>query len=148
MPVLSSEKLVLEQHSFILVTFAIRALPAGAAAGGAELREASLGAALPHFCSLWMSAPPSLGRPSAATTGGRPSDVSFVFALNKAHVLALNTAHALRLNKADVLALNKAHVLRLNTETCPVFTANIKETTKGEGGRRSPPFRPPPSCWL
>ena len=65
--------------------------------------------------------------------------VSFVLALNKAHVLAHNTAHVLRLNKADVLALNKAHVLRLNTKTCPVFTANTKETTKG-GGRRPPPF--------
>ena len=64
--------------------------------------------------------------------------VSFVLALNKAHVLALNTAHVLRLNKADVLAHNKAHVLRLNTEMCPVLTANTKETTKG-GGRRPPP---------
>ena len=50
--------------------------------------------------------------------------VSFVLALNKAHVLALNTAHVLRLNKADVLALNKAHVLRLNNKICPVFRAS------------------------
>ena len=64
--------------------------------------------------------------------------VSFVLALNKAHVLALNTAHVLRLNKADVLALNKAHVLRLNTKICLVFTANTKDSTKG--GRPSPPF--------
>ena len=34
------------------------------------------------------------GRPSAAPP---PSGVSFVLALNKAHVLALNTAHVLRL---------------------------------------------------
>ena len=70
--------------------------------------------------------------------------VSFVLALNKAHVLALNTAHVLRLNKADVLALNKAHVLRLNTKTCPVFTANTKEAAFGRlhkgGGLRPPPF--------
>ena len=52
------------------------------------------------------------GRPSAG-----PSVVSFVLALNKAHVLALNTAHVSRLNKADVLALNTAHVLRLKTFT-------------------------------
>ena len=57
--------------------------------------------------------------------------VSFVLALNKAHVLALNTAHVWRLNKADVLALNKAHVVRLNTQMRPMFTANTKETTKG-----------------
>ena len=50
-----------------------------------------------------------------------PSVVSFVLALNKAHVLALNAAHVLRLKKADVLALNKARVLRLNTKICPVF---------------------------
>ena len=94
---------------------------------------------------------------SAATTKGGglrppPFVVSFVLALDEAHFLALNTAHVLRLNKADVLALNKAHVLRLNTKTCPVFTANTKETTKG-GGRRPPPLcgggrRPPPLCWL
>ena len=59
-----------------------------------------------------------------------PSVVSFVLALNKAHVLALNTAHVLRLNKAYVLALNKAHVVRLNTEICPVFTANTKEAAR------------------
>ena len=52
-----------------------------------------------------------------------PSVVSFELALNKAHVLALNTAQVLRLTKADVLALNKAHVLRLNTKICPVFTS-------------------------
>ena len=53
---------------------------------------------------------------------------SFVWALNKAHVLALNTAHVLRLNKADVLALNKAHVLRLNSKMPSVQS------------RRPPPF--------
>ena len=57
-----------------------------------------------------------------------------------AHVLALNTAHVLRLNKADFLALNKAHVFRLNTKTCPVFTANKKETTKGGRPKAAPPF--------
>ena len=57
---------------------------------------------------------------------GRPPPfvVSFVLALNNAHVLALKTAHVLRLNKADVLALNKAHVLRLKTKIGPGFTAN------------------------
>ena len=85
------------------------------------------------------SEPPQRRRPSAASTKGGglrppPFVVSFVMALNKAHVLALNTAHVLRLNKADVLALNKAHVLRLNNKICPVFRANTKETTKG-GGR-------------
>ena len=64
--------------------------------------------------------------------------VSFVLALNKAHVLALNPAHVLRLNKADVLALNKAHVLRLNN-ICPVFRANTKETTKGRAAEGRPP---------
>ncbi len=76
-------------------------------------------------------------RPPPQRGGGRrppPFVVSFVLALNKAHVLALNTAHVLRLNKADVLALNKAHVLRLNNKICPVFRANAKETTK------PPPF--------
>ena len=66
-----------------------------------------------------------------AAFGRPPFVVSFVLALNKAHVLALNTAHALRLNKAGVLALNKAHVLRLHTKICPVFTANTKEAAFG-----------------
>ncbi len=75
-------------------------------------------------------------RPSAASTKGGglrspPFVVSFVLALNKAHVLALNTAHVLRLNKADVLALNKAHVLRLDNKICPVFRANAKEAAFG-----------------
>ena len=39
------------------------------------------------------------GRPS-----GAPPVVSFVLALNRAHVLGLNTAQVLRLNKANVLA--------------------------------------------
>ena len=43
-----------------------------------------------------------------------PFAVSFVLALNKAHVLALNPALVLRLNKVCFWALNKAHVLRLN----------------------------------
>ncbi len=72
--------------------------------------------------------------PAASTKGGGlrlpPFAVSFVMALNKAHVLALNTAHVLRLNKADVLALIKAHVLRPNNKICPMFRANTKETTK------------------
>ena len=38
--------------------------------------------------------------------------VSFVLALNGAHVLAVSTTHVLRLSKVEVLALNKAHVLR------------------------------------
>ena len=76
-------------------------------------------------------------RPSAATTRGGglrppPSVVSFVLALNKAHVLALNAAHVLRVNKADVLAINKAHDLRLNTKICPMFTANTKEAVRFE----------------
>ena len=94
-------------------------------------------------------------RPPSQRGGGLrppPSVVSFVLALNKAHVLALNTAHVLRLNKADFLALNKAHVLRLNTKICPVFTANTKEAAFGrlhKGGR--PSAATPlwfPLCWL
>ena len=42
--------------------------------------------------------------------------VSFVLALNRAHVLAVSTTHVLRLSKVEVLALNKAHVLRLNND--------------------------------
>ena len=42
--------------------------------------------------------------------------VSFVLALNRAHVLAVSTTHVLRLSKVEVLALNKAHVLRLNSD--------------------------------
>ena len=61
-----------------------------------------------------------VGWPSAAP----PSAVSFVLALNKAHVLGLNTAHVLR--------LNKAHVLRLNPKICPVVTANTKEAAFGK----------------
>ena len=69
-------------------------------------------------------------RPSAASTKGGglrppPFVVSFVLALNKAHVLSLNTAHVLRLNKADVLALNKAHVLRLNSKIL-CFSTTLK----------------------
>ena len=75
-----------------------------------------------------------------------PSVVSFVLALNKAHVLPLETAHFLRLNKADVLALNKAHVLRLNTKICPVFTANTKEAAFGRLYKGGGGFRPPPLC--
>ena len=73
------------------------------------------------------SEPMQRRRPSAASTKGGglrppPFVVSFILALNKAHVLALNTAHVLRLNKADVLALSKAHVLRLNNKICPVIS--------------------------
>ena len=42
--------------------------------------------------------------------------VSFVLALNRAHVLAVSTTHVLRLSKVEVLALNKARVLRLNND--------------------------------
>ena len=65
--------------------------------------------------------------------GGRrpPFVLSFVFALNKAHVLALITPHVLRLNKADVLSLNKAYVLRLSTKICPMSRANTKEAVFG-----------------
>ena len=80
----------------------------------------------------------------------RPFVVSFVLAVNKAHVLALNPAHVLRLNKADVLAFNTVHVLRLNTKVCPVFTANTKEAAFGrlhEGGWAA--FgRTPPLLWF
>ncbi len=60
----------------------------------------------------------------------RPKAASFVWVLNKAHVLALNTAHVSHLNKADVLALNKAHVLRLNSKilcfsTTPKLAGNL-----------------------
>ena len=82
-----------------------------------------------------MSARTSVFFRATTKVGGlppRPFVVSFVLALNKAHVLALNTAHVLRLNKADVLALNKAHVLRLNTKICPVFMANTKEAAFGK----------------
>ena len=83
--------------------------------------------------------------------------VSFVLALNRAHVLALSTTIVLRLSKADVLALNKAHVLRLNNDcrsslacrslarslarslTCALFKANTRETTKG-AARAKPPL--------
>ena len=75
-----------------------------------------------HFHKFWHS-----GAQRGAAFGRPPSVVSFVLALNKAHILALNTAHVLRLNKADALALDKAPVLRLNTKICPVFTANTKE---------------------
>ena len=60
-----------------------------------------------------------------------PSVVSFVLALNKAHVLALNTAHSLRLDKAGALALNRARVLPLHTKIRPVFTANTEEAAFG-----------------
>ena len=82
---------------------------------------------------------------------GRPhSVVSFVLALNKAHVLALNTAHVLRLNKARALALNKARVLRLNTKICPVFTAQGAALgLLHKGGRPSAAARLRfPLCWL
>ena len=82
-----------------------------------------------HFHKFWHS-----GAQRGSAFGRRPV-VSFVLALNKAHVLAPKTAHVLRLSKVDVLALNKAHVLRLNTKLCPALTANTKETTKGRGGR-------------
>ena len=89
------------------------------------------------------------GRPSAASP---PSVVSFLLALNKAHVLALNTAHVLRLNKADVLALNKAHALRLNPKICPVLTANTKEAASGRLHKGGGPSAAPPLwfalCWL
>ena len=81
---------------------------------------------------------------AASTKGGGlrppPFVVSFVMALNKAHVAALNTARVLRRNEADVLALNKAHVLRLNNKILPVFRANTKEAAFGrlhKGGRPS-----------
>ncbi len=63
------------------------------------------------------SEPMQRRRPSAASTkGGRlrplPFVVSFVMALNKAHVLAHNTTHVLRLNKADVLRTSNPSVCR------------------------------------
>ena len=118
-----------------------------------------------HFQTLWESKSQNktsgisksalsknLGLRLAEQNVGHLKSVTFVLALNKAHVQALNTVHVLRLNKADVLALNKAHALRLNTKTCPVFTASAKESTKGGrakaaalcgGGRR-----PSPLFWL
>ena len=59
LPVLNSEKLVLEQHASLLLTFAVRAPPGAAVcAAGDEFREASFGATLFHFYSLLLSAPP------------------------------------------------------------------------------------------
>ena len=75
-------------------------------------------------------------------------ECSFLWALNKAHVLALNTAHVSRLDKADVLDLNKAHVLRLNAKICPVFTANTKEATKGGRPKAPPLWRRPKAAFF
>ena len=96
---------------------------------------------------------PDQPNPAAPTTeisqnGPPPFVVSFVLALDEAHVLALNTAHVLRLNKADVLALNKAHVLRLNTKICPVFTVNTKEAAFGRLHKGGGGLRPPPPLWI
>ena len=48
--------------------------------------------------------------------GFRPTFAcSFVFALDKAHVLGPNTAHVPRLSKADALAVNTAHPNKAKT---------------------------------
>ena len=83
------------------------------------------------LCSEPILRTPLRGGEAAPPLWWQPKAATFVFALNKAHVLALNTELVLRLNKADVLTLDKAQVLRLDTKLCPVFTANTKETTKG-----------------
>ena len=125
--------------------------PPGAAAG-AEFQEASSGATLLHFCSLWLSAPPTpwgglRPPPQRGVAEGRPPVVSSVLALYNAHVPALNTAHVFRLNKADVLALNNSHVLRLNIKICPVLTVNEVNHTFGGFGR-PPLWRRPKAASL
>ena len=57
LPVLNSEKLVLEQHSFTFAHFCCPRPTPGAAASvaGADFREASFGATLFHLCSLLLS---------------------------------------------------------------------------------------------
>ena len=103
-----------------------------------------------EISKIWLSG--ILGLRLAEQTSEISKNVTFVFALNKAHVLALNTAHVLRLNRADVLAVNREHVLRLNTKICPVLTPNTKATTKGGWPRAAPLSgggrKPPPLCWL
>ena len=120
LPVLNSERLVLEQHSFTFADFGCPRSPWGG-----------------------LRPPPQRG-----AAEGRPPVVSFVLALNQAHVLALDTAHALRLNKADVLALNP-YVSTLRYAQCSQPT---QRTTKGGRPKAAPLCgggrRPPPLCWL